>query len=118
MYNGYSFREIIFLLLTLPVLFMVLVAVFNSDGLNNLILKTSGSNRLDSLISNKEAWQAGFKVFYTLLCFSVLTILILYTHDSITEEQLFKNFFRWIFLIILAVSGISILYRAITYLVK
>jgi hypothetical protein len=118
MYNGYSFQEIIALLLATPVLLMVLVAVFNSDGLNNLILKTSGSNRLDSSISNKEAWQAGFKVFYTLLCLSVLTILFLYTHDSMVEGQWFKNFFRWIFIIILVGGGISIFYRVITYLSK
>ncbi len=118
MYNGYSFQEIIVLLLATPVFLMVLVAFLNVDGINNLVLKTSGTSRLNSFMPNKEAWQAGFKVFYTLLCLSVLTILILYTHDSITEGQWFKDFFRWIFLIILAGSGISIIYRAITHLSK
>jgi len=89
MYNGYSFQEIIVLLLATPVFLMVLVAFLNVDGINNLVLKTSGTS-----------------------------ILILYTHDSITEGQWFKDFFRWIFLIILAGSGISIIYRAITHLSK
>lgn len=118
MYNGYSFQEIIALLLATPVLLMVLIAFLNSDGINNLILKTNGTSKLNSFMSNKEAWEAGFKVFHTLLAISVLTILFLYTHDSITEGQWFKNFFRWIFIIILVGGGISIFYRVITYLSK
>ena len=118
MYSGFSFQEIIALLLATPFLIMVLIAFLNSDGINNLILKTSGTSKLDSFMPNKEAWSAGFKVFYTLLAISVLTILCIYTHDSLVDGQWFKNFFRWVFLIILVGAGISILYRAITYLSK
>jgi len=118
MYIGFSFQEIIVLLITTPLLIMVLVAVVNSDGLNNLILKTTGSSKLDSAISNKESWQAGFKIFYTLLSLSVLTILCLYTHDSLVDGQWFKNFFKWIFIIIFLGGGILIFYVALNYLGK
>jgi len=112
MYIGYSFQEITILLLAIPLLVMLIVAMLNFDTINNFILKTEGSNKLNSVISNKEAWQAGFTMFYTLLWFSVLTIIFLYIYDSITEGQWFINIFRYIFLIVLVYVGFLRLQKA------
>ncbi len=116
MEHEFSFQEISLLLLALPVLALSVIAFLDIDAVNNAILKKRGTNAYDPWISNKEAWKAGLKAFYTLTSLSAISILSLYTYHSITDGQWFKNFLKWIFLIILATTWVSIAYRAIQHM--
>jgi hypothetical protein len=116
MYGGYEFSELSVILLVLPVAVMLIVAAINSDTINNFILKTKGTDKLDSPVSNKEAWEAGFKLFYTLLCFSVLILFFLNTAHSIVNGQWFRNFFRYLFLATLIGAFFYVIWRIGEYL--
>lgn len=116
MYGFFEFQELIVILITIPVLVMLIVAAINSDTINNFVLKTKGTDKTDSPISNKEAWEAGFKLFYTLLCFSILILFFLHTSHSIVKGQWFRNFFKYAFLASLIAACFYVIWRIGEYL--
>lgn len=111
MYFGYTFIEIIILYLAIDLLLSVLIAFLDIELLNNFILKTKGENKVNSIISNKEGWKAGYKVFKFLLVLGILGLLFLFTYTSIEKEEWLINFFKIIFLLILGYSFFKILFK-------
>jgi hypothetical protein len=118
MLRNFSIQEIIIIFTSVPIITLLLIAMLNQDWLNNLILKTKGTNHLDSWIANKEAWKAGLKVFWVLLAYSILAISFIYTRDNITPTKHYLNFFRWAFILIQLVIAVIILIRVVKYFSK
>jgi hypothetical protein len=75
MYYGFTLIELALLILSIVFLIVFLIAFVDNDQLNKSILKINHSNKYNSIISNREAFKAGFKFLKVLLIIGLVVFV-------------------------------------------